>query len=203
MNQKRDEVVRFLDKDLLPQVQEAFKQYKSADKSVLQAELEKLVATIQNAGMNPDESPEGQGTASADCRFRCGCNGLGKRSLLAPIQLLPPLLQRRRLYLLAGTRKASMLSLTRARKSSYIGQTLTSITSRVARLFRTTRSRSPGTNECECIWWPHPPNKTTSKPRKGKNGDLFWLTIRFLRRTASFLFVSSTAPMKERKNKTT
>jgi adenine-specific DNA-methyltransferase len=58
MNQKRDEVVRFLDKDLLPQVQEAFKQYKSADKTVLQAELEKLVANIQSAGMNPDESPK-------------------------------------------------------------------------------------------------------------------------------------------------
>jgi adenine-specific DNA-methyltransferase len=58
MNQKRDEVVRFLDKDLLPQVQVAFKQYKSADKSVLQGELDKLVASVQNAGMNPDESPK-------------------------------------------------------------------------------------------------------------------------------------------------
>jgi adenine-specific DNA-methyltransferase len=58
MNQKRDEVVRFLDKDLLPQVQDAFKHYKSADKSVLQAELDKLVASVQNAGMNPDESPK-------------------------------------------------------------------------------------------------------------------------------------------------
>jgi adenine-specific DNA-methyltransferase len=58
MNQKRDEVVRFLDKDLLPQVQQAFKQYKSADKSVLQGELDKLVATVQNAGMNPDDSPK-------------------------------------------------------------------------------------------------------------------------------------------------
>lgn len=58
MNQKRDEVVRFLDKDLLPQVQEAFKQYKSADKAVLQGELEKLVASVQGAGMNPDDSPK-------------------------------------------------------------------------------------------------------------------------------------------------
>ena len=58
MNTKRDEVVRFLDKDLLPQVQSAFKQYKSADKSVLQGELDKLVANITNAGMNPDESPK-------------------------------------------------------------------------------------------------------------------------------------------------
>jgi adenine-specific DNA-methyltransferase len=58
MNQKRDQVVRFLDKDLLPQVQAAFKYYKSADKSVLQGELDKLVENITNAGMNPDESPK-------------------------------------------------------------------------------------------------------------------------------------------------
>lgn len=58
MNQKRDEVVRFLDKDLLPQVQAAFKHYKTADKSVLQGELDKLVANITSAGMNPDESPK-------------------------------------------------------------------------------------------------------------------------------------------------
>src|SRR5437667_9625624 len=58
MNQKRDEIVRFLDKDLLPQVKAAFRQYKLADKTVLQGDLDKLVATIQNAGMNPEESPK-------------------------------------------------------------------------------------------------------------------------------------------------
>ena len=58
MNTKRDEIVRFLNKDLLPQVQDAFKHYKSADKSVLQGELDKLVASVQNAGMNPEESPK-------------------------------------------------------------------------------------------------------------------------------------------------
>ena len=58
MNQKRDEIIRFLDKDLLPQVQEAFKQYKSADKSALQAELDKLVASIEAAGMQPNDSPK-------------------------------------------------------------------------------------------------------------------------------------------------
>ena len=31
MNQKRDEIVTFLDKDLLPQVKESFSHYKSAD----------------------------------------------------------------------------------------------------------------------------------------------------------------------------
>ena len=36
MNQKRDEVVRFLQKDLLPQVKAAFGQYNSAYKITLQ-----------------------------------------------------------------------------------------------------------------------------------------------------------------------
>ena len=60
MNQKRDEVVRFLEKDLLPQVKEAFSQYKSADKDELQKELDKLVKPITDAGMNPDDSPKVQ-----------------------------------------------------------------------------------------------------------------------------------------------
>lgn len=57
MNQKRDEVVRFLDQDLLPQVRQAFQQYKSADKAALQGKLDKLVSNITAAGLNPDESP--------------------------------------------------------------------------------------------------------------------------------------------------
>ena len=60
MNQKRDEVVRFLEQDLLPQVKEAFSQYKSADKAELQKELDKLVKPITDAGMNPDDSPKVQ-----------------------------------------------------------------------------------------------------------------------------------------------
>jgi adenine-specific DNA-methyltransferase len=58
MNQKRDEVVRFLEKDLLPQVKEAFSHYKSADKAQLQTELDKLTQQIESAGMNPDDSPK-------------------------------------------------------------------------------------------------------------------------------------------------
>jgi adenine-specific DNA-methyltransferase len=56
MNQKRDEVVRFLDNDLLPQVQAAFKQYKSADKSVLQGELDKAIQQAQSLGVDPEST---------------------------------------------------------------------------------------------------------------------------------------------------
>lgn len=60
MNQKREEVVRFLDKDLLPQVQAAFDDYISEDTSALQTELAKLVATVESVGLVPDNSPRVQ-----------------------------------------------------------------------------------------------------------------------------------------------
>lgn len=61
MNQKRDEVVQFLEKDLLPQVKEAFSHYKSADKAQLQEKLDNLTQQIESAGMNPEDSPKVKG----------------------------------------------------------------------------------------------------------------------------------------------
>lgn len=58
MNARRDEILQFLDSDLLPQVQEAFKQYKSSDKAVIAKELEQLIDGIKKAGMDPDASPK-------------------------------------------------------------------------------------------------------------------------------------------------
>jgi adenine-specific DNA-methyltransferase len=58
MNQKRDEVVRFLDRDLLPQVQEDFSHYQSADKATIQAELKKVEEQVRGVGMNPNDSPK-------------------------------------------------------------------------------------------------------------------------------------------------
>ncbi len=56
MNQKRDEVVRFLEKDLLPQVKEAFGQYKSADKVEVQKELDKAIEQAKALGVDPESS---------------------------------------------------------------------------------------------------------------------------------------------------
>jgi len=58
MNARRGEITRFLDQDLLPQVREAFQHYRSADKSVLQEELEKTIQVIRDAGMDPEQSPK-------------------------------------------------------------------------------------------------------------------------------------------------
>ena len=54
MNQKRDEVVRFLEKDLLPQVKEAFSHYKSADKATLQKELDEAIEQAKGLGVDPE-----------------------------------------------------------------------------------------------------------------------------------------------------
>ena len=58
MHAKSAEVSQFLDKDLLPQVQAAFGQYKSADKAEIEKELAKVIAGIEAASMDPAHSPK-------------------------------------------------------------------------------------------------------------------------------------------------
>ena len=58
MHAKSAEVSHFLDNDLLPQVNDAFALYRSADKTELQKELSKVIAGVEAAGMNPDDSPK-------------------------------------------------------------------------------------------------------------------------------------------------
>ena len=58
MHAKSTEVSQFLDKDLLPQVQAAFGQYKTADKTdPLEQELSEVIAGVEAAGMDPNDSP--------------------------------------------------------------------------------------------------------------------------------------------------
>jgi len=58
MNQKRDEITRFLDHDLLPQVKSSFDQYRPADKKVIEGELQKAILGAQALGMDPDLVPK-------------------------------------------------------------------------------------------------------------------------------------------------
>jgi len=55
MNQKRDEVSKFLDEDLLPQVREAFREYRDEDEEGARRELEK---TLGDAGVTAESSPK-------------------------------------------------------------------------------------------------------------------------------------------------
>ncbi len=58
MHAKAAEVSQFLDRDLLPQVKKAFSVYKTADKAEIEQELAKVVAGIEAAGLNPEDSPK-------------------------------------------------------------------------------------------------------------------------------------------------
>ena len=58
MNSKRSEIERFLDNDLLPQIKEAFLQYKSSDSVQVKTDLDKLVRQLKDAGVDPELSPK-------------------------------------------------------------------------------------------------------------------------------------------------
>jgi adenine-specific DNA-methyltransferase len=58
MNAKRDEIERFLDKELLPQVASEFAKYRGTEIEEKKKELAQLETTLRDSGMNPDESPK-------------------------------------------------------------------------------------------------------------------------------------------------
>lgn len=58
MNQKRDDIVRFLDDDLLPQVKQAFSQYQSTDRAAIQTELDQAIESASDLEVDPDTVPK-------------------------------------------------------------------------------------------------------------------------------------------------
>jgi adenine-specific DNA-methyltransferase len=58
MHAKSAEVTQFLDRDLLPQVAQAFGLYKTSDKSELEKELTTAIAQAQSLGVDPESSPK-------------------------------------------------------------------------------------------------------------------------------------------------
>lgn len=58
MHAKSAEVIQFLDKDLLPQVAESFKLYKTADKAELEKELAKAIEQANSLGADPETLPK-------------------------------------------------------------------------------------------------------------------------------------------------
>lgn len=58
MHAKAGEVTQFLERDLLPQVKEAFGQYQSADSAEIRKKLEQIVAQLAEAGVDPETAPK-------------------------------------------------------------------------------------------------------------------------------------------------
>jgi adenine-specific DNA-methyltransferase len=57
MNTKREEIVRFLDRDLLPQVREAFQAYESENRGAVEAELAEAIEKAKELGADPETLP--------------------------------------------------------------------------------------------------------------------------------------------------
>jgi adenine-specific DNA-methyltransferase len=60
INQRRDEINRFLDEDLLPQVKAAFSEYQSVGKKSLEVKLAKAIKGAENLEVDPDRVPKVQ-----------------------------------------------------------------------------------------------------------------------------------------------
>lgn len=60
MHAKAGEVTQFLERELLPQVKNAFASYQTADTAVLRKELEELEATLRRVKVDPDSNEEVQ-----------------------------------------------------------------------------------------------------------------------------------------------
>lgn len=58
MHAKAGEVTAFLERDLLPQVKDAFAQYQSADSAEIRKKLEQMVAQLGEAGVDPEQAPK-------------------------------------------------------------------------------------------------------------------------------------------------
>ena len=54
MNTKREEIVRFLDRDLLPQVREAFQAYEAENRGAVEAELAEAIEKAKELGVDPE-----------------------------------------------------------------------------------------------------------------------------------------------------
>ncbi|MCP9461919.1 MAG: hypothetical protein NNA24_07740, partial [Nitrospira sp.] len=54
MNMKREEIVRFLDRDLLPQVREAFQAYEAENRSAVEANLAEAIEKAKELGVDPE-----------------------------------------------------------------------------------------------------------------------------------------------------
>lgn len=67
MNQKRDEISRFLDEDLLPQVRQALEEYQSTVSSADLEELQEAIKHAQELGVDPDTSPK-----VVELKAKCG-----------------------------------------------------------------------------------------------------------------------------------
>ncbi len=57
MSAKRDEIIHFIDNNLLPQIKEAFQQYQGEDRVTIQTKLDEAIKQAKNLGADPESMP--------------------------------------------------------------------------------------------------------------------------------------------------
>ena len=102
MHAKSAEVTKFLDKDLLPQVKQAFGLYNTADKVELEKELAKKIEQALALGRRPETLPKVKELRAKTRERGRGRRRIGERGLRSFVQLFSPLLLRRRFSCQAG-----------------------------------------------------------------------------------------------------
>ena len=78
MHAKSAEVTQFLERDLLPQVKEAFAQYQPADKAAIEKELSQAIEQARGLGADPEGLPkvkELRARLARDAVVRCSGEG--------------------------------------------------------------------------------------------------------------------------------
>ena len=140
MHAKSTEVSQFLDKDLLPQVQDAFALYQSADKAEIEKNMSKAIEQSQGLGVDPETTQKVK-----DLRAKLTSDAVDIGSLES--EVYDHLFSFFRRYYAEGDFLAKRVyksgvyaSPTRARKSRSTGLTRTTITSRPASTCATTPS---------------------------------------------------------------
>ena len=115
MNAKRDEIMRFLDRDLLPQVREALVELEQTDRAGVEAELTKAIEQARTLGaLCLKHCPRSRNYVSSSDRNRYRSSG--KRSIFRSYSFFVGITAKAISYHYAGTRKASTQFPMKARK---------------------------------------------------------------------------------------
>lgn len=76
INQRRDEINRFLEVNLLPQIKDAFLTYQSVDTVILQNELKQAMRQAEDLGVDPDTSSKVKGIQEQIATYSVDVNDL-------------------------------------------------------------------------------------------------------------------------------
>ena len=168
MNAKRDEIEKFLEHDLLPQVKAELAAHQPGFRCQA-GRTRRGHRASQNLGMNPDTSPKVQELREELKHGGGDLDALENEVFSDLYNFFRRYYHEGDFLACAATRRASMPSPTKAKKSNCTGPTTTSTTSRAANTSGTTRSSWPTASGCISSSSRPTPRRTTTRPQPGRN----------------------------------